>query len=156
MANNNTWFFVFFTMITIRTPASGVTANYMTSGLPHEAHNWLLGVLRFAFRVFQVHMCVCVQAQIAQHCRHHHWVQHHTRAPTTAMQSRIVTSQGTPAPAIEGLKYLKTYLKYPLEVIDLLPGLEPRLCRASVVTSQLQDVVLRAHIVGEHLQIRFA
>jgi hypothetical protein len=72
------------------------------------------------------------------------------------MLSRIVTQQGTPAPSIKGLVYLKAYLKYPLKVADLQQGLEPRLCRVSVATAQLQDVVLRAHIVGEHLQIRFA
>jgi hypothetical protein len=65
------------------------------------------------------------------------------------MESRIVTAQGTQPGKIKGIPYLKVYLKYPLEVKDLEEGLEPRLCRVSVVTSQLQDVVLRAHIVGE-------
>ena len=68
----------------------------------------------------------------------------------------VVTQTGEAAGSVAAPDYLKVYLKYAIPVEDLKQGLEPRLCIVSVVTSHLQDVVLLALIVGEHLQVRFA
>ena len=149
--------FFSFTMITICTPASGVTAHYVTSGFPHVAHSWLLVVLWLAFGLFQVHMRVFAFSDSS--ALHTWWTSAlgaAQTAPTTAMPWTCATQMDHLAGSATAPSSSRVYLKYAIPVQDLKQGLEPRLCIVSVVTSHLQDVVLLALIVGEHLQVRFA
>ena len=67
----------------------------------------------------------------------------------------VVTSKAQVAGSAIAPQYLKVYFKYPIPVEDLQQGVGSRLCRVSVATSHVQDVVVLALIVGEHLQVRF-
>jgi hypothetical protein len=79
-----------------------------------------------------------------------------TRAPITAMPRIIGASKGQAAGSAIAPQYLNVYRKTKIFVEYLQQGFQPRLCRVSVVTSHLQDVMVIALIVDDHLQVRFA
>ena len=159
MANNNSWTLLFLHHGHDLHTGLGCNSKLCYFRVSTCGSQLALGCFIVGFRTVPgAYACVCIACSDSS-ALHTWWTSAlgaAQTAPTTTMPSTWATHMDHLAGSATPPSSLRVYLKYAIPIQDLKQGLEPRLYTVSVVPSHLQDVVLLALIVGEHLQVRFA